>query len=58
MAEKSKPRPTQQTPQGAEIPVPSVGDVMRDLRKVAKGRPPSDTSAGSAEDEQGKHRGS
>lgn len=28
--------PTQKTPKGARIPVPKRGDVMRDLRKVAK----------------------
>jgi hypothetical protein len=49
--------PTQETPAGAEIPVPKRKDVFADLRKVAKARPDdedeSDASAGSAEQEQG-----
>ncbi len=37
-------RATQTTPQGREIPVPNVADVLRDLRKVAKApERPSDT---------------
>lgn len=48
---------TQKTPQGETIPVPKRGDVFKDLRKVAKAKPPkesddSDASAGSAEDQQ------
>lgn len=38
--------PTQETPEGASIPVPKRGDVLRDLRKVAKPvERPSDTDA-------------
>ncbi len=45
-------QPTQQTPQGETIPVPTRGDVLGDLRKVAKApQRPSDTDAGSAEQE-------
>ena len=36
--------PTQETPQGEAIPVPKRGDVLRDLRKVAKARPRDDDS--------------
>jgi len=28
--------PTQETPEGATIPLPKRGDVLRDMRKVAK----------------------
>ncbi len=42
--------PTQQTPQGQTIPVPSRDDVLRDLRKAAKADQ-SDTGAGSAGEE-------
>lgn len=36
----------QQTPQGQTIPVPARGDVLRDLRRVAKApERPSDTDA-------------
>ncbi len=34
MGKARKPK-TQTTPQGAEIPIPKRGEVMRDLRKVA-----------------------
>ena len=47
--------PTQETPQGHEIPVPSRADVLRDLRKVAKApERPSDarTDPSGPEDEQ------
>jgi hypothetical protein len=43
MAEPQKPKadqPTQNTPKGHKIPVPTRGQVFRDLEKVAK-RPPS-----------------
>ena len=44
--------PTQQTSQGHEVPVPSRGDVLRDLRKVPKApQRPSDADAGGAEDQ-------
>ena len=44
---------TQQTPEGETIPVPTRGDVLRDLRKVAKApQRPSDADGGSTEDEQ------
>jgi hypothetical protein len=41
MAEdKQKPdQPTQKTPQGHEIPVPTRKQVFRDLEKVAKPKP-------------------
>lgn len=38
MAKKNGKEPTQQTPAGAEIPIPSREDVFRDLSKVAKPR--------------------
>lgn len=45
--------PTQETPEGATIPVPKRGDVLRDLRKVAKAdKPPSDAGSGGAEEQQ------
>jgi hypothetical protein len=31
--------PTQQTPEGETIPVPTKADVLRDMRKVAKAQP-------------------
>jgi hypothetical protein len=31
--------PKQRTPKGHEIPVPKRGDVLRDLKKVAKAKP-------------------
>jgi hypothetical protein len=40
MAEEPDQKPTQHTPKGAEIPVPSRRDVFRDLGKVAKPRKP------------------
>jgi len=33
--------PTQETPAGAEIPIPTRDEVFRDLGKVAKPRKPS-----------------
>ena len=36
MAEEPEEEPTQHTPQGAEIPVPTREEVLRDLAKVAK----------------------
>ena len=38
--EPAEQTPTQKTPQGHEIPVPTRKQVFRDLEKVAK-RPPS-----------------
>ncbi len=51
---KEAKEPTQTTPAGAEIPVPTRGDVLRDLLKVAT--PPvepdeSDARGSSAEEE-------
>lgn len=40
MAEKK-----QKTPKGHEIPVPKRGDVMRDLKNVAKGKRSTPDSA-------------
>ncbi len=37
--------PTQKTPKGHEIPVPKRGDVLRDLKKVAKGKRSTPDSA-------------
>jgi hypothetical protein len=37
----AKPKPTQTTVTGHEIPVPKRKDFMRDLEKVAKGDKPS-----------------
>jgi hypothetical protein len=40
-----KPKDTQETPEGAEIPIPTRKDVFGDLAKVAKPRkPPADDS--------------
>jgi hypothetical protein len=36
MPEDPEEEPTQHTPKGAEIPVPTREEVLRDLRKVAK----------------------
>jgi hypothetical protein len=36
MAEEPEEEPTQYTPEGAEIPVPTREEVLRDLEKVAK----------------------
>ncbi len=48
----SETEPQQRTPQGETIPVPTRGDVLRDLRTVAKApQPPSDTDAGGAQDQ-------
>jgi hypothetical protein len=42
--------PTQQTPEGQTIPVPTKADVLRDMRKVVKAnKPPSDTRGRGAE---------
>jgi hypothetical protein len=35
-----KDQPTQKTKKGHEIPVPKRGEVMRDLKKLAKASPP------------------
>lgn len=45
--------PTQETPGGGTIPVPKRQDVLRDLRKVAKSKPPvdDDSAASRAEEE-------
>ncbi len=43
--------PPQETPEGVRIPVPKRLDVLRDLRKAAKADQPSDTGAGSADQE-------
>lgn len=44
--------PTQETPAGAEIPVPTRDEVFRDLGKVAKPRtPPLDQDDDSADGE-------
>jgi hypothetical protein len=40
---------TQKTPKGAEIPVPTREQVMRDLRKTAKRKPKSSTPDGPKE---------
>jgi hypothetical protein len=39
MSEHRKDQPTQKTPQGHEIPVPTRKQVLRDLEKVAKPKP-------------------
>jgi len=39
MSEQRKDQPTQKTPKGHEIPVPTRKQVFRDLEKVAKKRP-------------------
>jgi hypothetical protein len=36
MPEEPKDEPTQHTPKGAEIPVPTKEQVLRDLEKVAE----------------------
>ncbi len=38
MPKKNGDEPTQETPAGAEIPIPTRKDVFRDLGKVAKPR--------------------
>lgn len=43
--EPDRPRPTQRTPQGLEIPVPEREDVMRDFRKVFKPEGPAATKS-------------
>ncbi len=51
----SEEQSVQWTPEGQEIPVPTRGDVLRDLRKVAKAPEPTSDArpdAGSPEDEQ------
>ena len=47
-----KQEPTQETPGGTTIPIPTRKDVFRDLEKIAKQRKPSDDSVGGSEDEQ------
>ncbi len=44
MPKESEPEPTQYTPQGHEIPIPSKEQVFRDLEKVAKPRKPVSSS--------------
>jgi hypothetical protein len=45
--------PTQETPEGATIPVPKRGKVLRDMRKIAKAdKPPSDADGGGTEEQQ------
>jgi hypothetical protein len=39
MADKQDTEPTQKTPKGAEIPVPTREDFLRDLKKVAPPAP-------------------
>jgi hypothetical protein len=52
MDDKPKDQPTQSTPTGHKIPVPTRRDVVRDLEKIAKSRKrPSAPADGSAEDE-------
>lgn len=36
MSEEPEDEPTQHTPKGAEIPIPTREQVLRDLEKVAK----------------------
>ena len=38
--------PTQKTPAGAEIPIPTRGDVFRDLDRAAKPVPPKPSRRG------------
>lgn len=47
MPKKNGDEPTQETPAGAKIPIPTRRDVFRDLSKVAKPRtrPDADESA-------------
>ena len=49
MGKKNGDEPTQQTEQGAEIPIPTRKDVFRDLAKVAKSRKKQDTPGPSSE---------
>jgi hypothetical protein len=45
MAKTNGDKPTQYTPKGHEIPIPTAEEVFRDLEKVAKPRkPPIDPS--------------
>jgi len=46
--------PKQETPAGAEIPIPNRDEVLRDLRKVAK--PLRGNGNGGAEDQGEEHR--
>lgn len=39
MADEPEDEPTQETPEGETIPIPSRKDVFRDLEKVAKPSP-------------------
>ncbi len=42
----SEEQSVQWTPEGREIPIPMRGDVLRDLRKVAKAPEPDSASDG------------
>ncbi len=42
----AKKEPTQRTPAGAEIPIPTCRDVFRDLDKTAKPVPPKPSRRG------------
>jgi hypothetical protein len=49
MPKKNGDEPTQETPKGAEIPIPTREEVFRDLGKVAKprkDRSPADGESG------------
>jgi hypothetical protein len=48
----TKKEPTQETPQGQEIPVPKRGDVLRDLAKIAKANKPASDDRGSGAGDQ------
>ena len=41
MPKRSSEPQTQKTPKGAEIPVPTRGEVYRDLAEIAKGTKPT-----------------
>lgn len=41
---KDREQPTQKTPTGHEIPVPTKADVLKDLAKVSKPKPDDDAS--------------
>jgi hypothetical protein len=49
MAKTNGKEPTQTTPKGAEIPVPTRRDVLRDLAKTAKPRKPKPSGSIDAE---------
>lgn len=44
MNETTNDEPTQETPEGHTIPVPTREDVLRDFEKVAKAKPPTEPS--------------